>query len=315
MNWVSGNSVGIDLCSSAFGRFFSKISGWKYNVSMTLFGLRWIFIFFLFVSCLFAWTNLLWQANNDLAVYFLDVGQGDAILIRAPTGRTILIDGGPGKNILSETATVLPFAVRSLDLIMESHPDSDHVAGLPDVLQRYEVRGVIKPCIGSDNSYDQALDRIAQEKSVKNICALAGQQIDLGGGAVMEIIHAGSEEGADTNASSIVARLTYGRTSFLFSGDTTEKVERYLEFTAAEKLPANVYKVSHHGSKESNEEGFIKRVDPEISIISVGADNRYGHPHQEVLNALEKQGSIVLRTDQLGTITLESDGDKVSVSY
>jgi len=274
---------------------------------------RWFFVSILLVGNIFAWANIYWQSPGDLKVYFLDVGQGDAIFIKSPTGRTMLIDGGPGKNILARVASVMPFGASSIDLLMESHPDTDHVGGLPDVASHFTVRGVIKPCIDSDNSYDQALHKIAQEKHETEMCAEPGETIDLGGEAKMEILYAGAGEYADTNGASIVTRLVYGQTAFLFTGDATVKEEKYLEYTSSDKLRADVYKVSHHGSRESNDFDFIKTIGPKISVISVGASNRYGHPHQEVLDLLAKNKSVILRTDQLGTIEIDSDGETIKL--
>jgi len=273
--------------------------------------IRWIFISVLFLGNFFAWYYVSQFYNQNLRVTFLDVGQGDAILIRAPYGRTVLIDGGPGKNILSLLSGQLPLFNKSIDLLMETHPDTDHVGGLPDVLSRYSVRGIIKPCIVSNNSYDQALDVLAKQQQVTEMCAEAGEMIDLGGGAKIEILYAGVGKVSDTNTASIVAKLTYGDESFLFTGDTTIAVEKYLTYTEGNKLQANVYKVSHHGSKNSNDEKFLQTVKPQISIISVGAGNSYGHPNQEVLTSLGILKSVILRTDQSGTIILESDGQKI----
>jgi len=274
---------------------------------------KWWRAFILFALCdLALWLYLSSIGSPVLRVAFLDVGQGDAILIRAPSGRTMLIDGGPGKNILAPLSKNLPLFAGTIDLLLETHPDTDHVGGLPDVAEKYAVFGVMKPCINSANPYDRALHEIIFAKSEKEICAQAGQVIDLGGGAKMEILHAGSVANGDsdknTNIASVVARLTYGQTVFLFTGDTDIKVEKYLYYAEPDKLTADVLKVSHHGSRESNDLDFLNQVKPDIAVISVGADNRYGHPHQETLYSLAAVGSTVLRTDLLGTIRLESNG-------
>jgi competence protein ComEC len=273
--------------------------------------IRWVFILALLLGNFFVWYYIFQFYNRDLEVTFLDVGQGDAILIRAPGGRTMLIDGGPGKNILSRVAEQLPLFSREIDLLMESHPDTDHVGGLPDVLSRYSVRGIIKPCIASGNPYSQALDSLSKERGVPEICAENGQIIDLGRGVKIKILHTASGKISDTNSASIVAVLTYDKNKFLFTGDTTSAVEKYLTYTEGGKLQSDVYKVSHHGSRLSNDEKFLKMVKPEISVVSVGK-NSYGHPSIEVLDNLVSLESVVLRTDQLGTIKLSSDGDNIS---
>lgn len=264
---------------------------------------------------LFVWYGVFQFSNQKLTVAFLNVGQGDAILITAPGGHTALIDGGPGKNILSQLAGELPLFSRTLDLMIETHPDTDHVGGLPDVLGRYAVRGIIKPCIDSNNQYDQALGFLAKARQVSELCAQIGEIIDLGGGVVMEILYVGSGKVSDTNTASVVIQLTYGDNSFLFAGDTTLTVEKYLAYTKGNSLQSDVYKVSHHGSNNSNDEKFLQMVKPQISVISVGADNRYGHPHQEVLSSLMTLKSVILRTDELGTIVIESDGQTITRRY
>lgn len=270
---------------------------------------KWAVILILLMGNLVVWYYLSHFFNQYLEVAFLDVGQGDAILIRAPGGRTMLIDGGPGRQVLGRLADNLPLFDREIDLLLETHPDTDHVGGLPDVLNRYSVRGIIKPCINSDNSYDQALSLLAKERRVSEICAQSGMTIDLGSGAKMEIFYAGSGASKDTNTASIVSRLSYRDDSFLFTGDTTATIEKYLVYTLGFNLSSDVLKVSHHGSKLSNEEKFLQQVKPKISIISAGVKNSYGHPHQEVLSALGRLGSVILRTDVDGTIILVSDGN------
>lgn len=272
--------------------------------------IRWLLILILIFGNLIVWYYISQFFNSKLEVSFLDVGQGDAILIRAPGGRTILIDGGPGRNILSRLSEHLPLFDREIDLLMETHPDTDHVGGLPDVLGRYSVRGIIKPCIDSDNPYDKALENLAKDRGVTEICAESGNIIDLGGGAKMEILYAGWGKVSDTNTASIVSNLSFGNNKFLFTGDTTIVVEKYLTYTEGNRLQADVYKVSHHGSKSSNDEKFLQTVNPQISIISVGK-NSYGHPHQEVLDDLSSLKSSILRTDILGTVTLSSDGSSI----
>lgn len=278
--------------------------------------LRWLLVLIIFIANISVWYSIFQNSGRVLSVSFLNVGQGDAILIRAPLGQTVLIDGGPGKVVLGRLAAALPYFSRSLDLVLETHPDTDHVGGLPDVVSRYAVRGVMKPCIGSSNPYDQALDARAKEREIPIICAMPGQLIDLGNGAKMEILYAGQKTGISepkTNDASIVAKLSYGDSDFLFTGDTTEAVEKYLSYTEGKRLDSEVYKVAHHGSKTSSGENFLKLVSPEVSVISVGAKNTYGHPHGEVLDRLTSLKSVILRTDQLGAIILESDGASIKI--
>lgn len=273
---------------------------------------RWLLICFLLAGELVVWQRISWLTDSRLLVYFLDVGQGDAILIKSPSGRLVLIDGGPGKNILPTLAAVLPFGWSKLDLLIETHPDTDHVGGLPDVTAQFSVFGLLKPCLDEvANVYDQTLTTRIFEQDQPVICGAAGEQVNLGRGVTLEVLAAGSGLRPDTNGASVVTRLHYGQTNFLLMGDATMAEEKYLLYTVSEKLPADVYKVSHHGSRESNDVDFLRVVQPSLAVISVGAQNRYGHPHTEVLDLLTALGSQIKRTDQLGTVTVVSDGQQV----
>jgi competence protein ComEC len=268
----------------------------------------------LITTMLFA-NILIWYAvfqespKDYLSVAFLDVGQGDSILITSPVGNRLLIDGGPGKQVLRQISTQLPFYTRSLDLVMASHPDSDHIGGLPDVLRKYTVSGMmVSGAVSSSGEY-QELENLITTQKIPKIEARRGQRIDLGGGAIVDIFFPERDASKmETNKASIIAKLSYGENSFLFVGDTPIEIENYLAKTYGKNLQADVYKVSHHGSKNSNTELFVGFVSPKYGVISVGANNRYGHPNQEVLDLLKRFQTKIFRTDQDGTIIFHSDG-------
>lgn len=267
----------------------------------------------LFLGNIYVWSTFLLAGSGELEIDYLDVGQGDAILITAPNGHHVLVDGGPGKNILTKVAEELPFFTHEIDLLIETHPDTDHVAGLADISERYQFFGLLKPCIKSDNSYDAALNQVAESKDVPIVCAKSGQIIDLGSGVKIEILYAGDMSSIDTNSASIIMRVIYNQSKFLFTGDSTEQIEKYLVLKMPEKLSSDVYKVSHHGSRLSNDPQFISAIQPSIAVISVGIDNRYGHPHKEVIEMLTAKKIKILRTDESGTIYLRSDGKNIYV--
>lgn len=259
-----------------------------------------------------------WETPSKyLTVAFLDVGQGDAILITAPNKNQILIDGGPNQGVIRALGQAMPFFDHSIDLVMETHPDQDHIGGLPEVFNRYQIAGFIEPKFVAETSiYKNLTEKISQEKS-SHLTAKAGTKIILSPNVSLEIISAkpwmlGPRGGKpDTNNSSIVARLTYASTTFLFTGDLPVKMENNLALTEPDELKADVLKVAHHGAKTSNSLAFFKAVKPEYAIISVGADNRYGHPSAETLGWLKTVGAQILQTKDLGTITLKSDGQSV----
>ncbi|MFA5001050.1 MAG: ComEC/Rec2 family competence protein [Candidatus Paceibacterota bacterium] len=279
---------------------------------------RWFFIFLLLIFTTTVWLAIWWETPSQyLTVNFLDVGQGDAILITAPNRKQVLIDGGPNQTVVRELGQVMPFFDHSIDLVMASHPDQDHIGGLPEVFNRYQVAGFIEPKFPAKTSVYQNLQEKIKEEESTHLIAQVGTKIILGRDVSLEILSAkpwqlGPRGGQpDTNNSSIVARLTYASTTFLFTGDLPTKASDQLAWAQASKIKADVLKVSHHGAKSSNSFLFLKTVKPEYAVISVGVDNRYGHPSVETLAWLETVGAEILQTKDLGTITLKSDGQTV----
>jgi competence protein ComEC len=265
----------------------------------------------LLLGNLLVW-SLVSPANSpELSVTFLDVGQGDAILLEAPGGNQVLIDGGPGRQILGALGRALPFYDRSLDLVILSHADTDHVGGLPLVFERYRVSGLAESGVAGEASAYAALKQAAASEPAQVIQAGRGTRIELGGGAVMEVLSPSAPPpGLETNQASLVIRLVYGETAFLFTGDAPAAVEKYL-VRSGDNLKAQVLKAGHHGADTSTTEEILAAAAPEYLVISVGAENRYGHPSGAVLERAAAAGARVLRTDEAGAITLVSDGARV----
>lgn len=252
-------------------------------------------------------------SNQELKVVFFDVGQGDAIFIEAPNGRQLLIDGGVSSNVLlRELGRVMSFWDRSLDVVLATHPDRDHIGGLPDVLRRFAVDSVIESGAKSDTDLDELLLQLTGVEGAKHLIARRGQRLwlDETAGVYVDILYPDQDvsEFPDTNDASIVARLVYGETEFLFTGDAPKEVEEYLVWLDSTEVKADVLKVGHHGSKTSTSDFFLGWVDPEFAVISAGRDNSYGHPHQEVLETLEKFEIDILSTAEEGRIEFVSDG-------
>lgn len=261
----------------------------------------------------------LWREDRRgiLTVAFLNIGQGDAIYIESPAGNQVLIDGGPGKSILRELSAMMPFYDRSIDVVLATHADQDHVGGLPDVLNKYKVGLFMETgVLGPSSSYEE-LERLTLEKSIEKVLARRDMSLDLGGGATLYILFPDRDmTGSDTNSSSIVAKLVLGESKFLLTGDSPKAIETYLlslEDDHQGDLDSDVLKAGHHGSKTSTGEEFVEAVSPEYTVISAGKKNRYGHPHQEVLDILNKYKVKILRTDQAGRIIFKTDGEKLEV--
>jgi len=274
--------------------------------------LKLIFIGILVVANFLTWLAYFYfSPKSKLEVYFFDVGQGDASYIETPGHRQILIDGGPDNSILAKIGRVLPFYDRTIDILIVTHPDSDHLAGAVEVVKNYDVGLILVNGKKCATKICAEFDKIAEEKKIKVIAAQTGQKFDLGNNIKMDIFMpnialAASGKDEDNNFS-IISRLAYGADSFLFTGDAEAKEELDL-LSAWPDLSAEVLKVGHHGSKNSTNQLFLDKIKPKFSIISVGAKNRYGHPTSEVLKKLDEIGAKIFRTDLSGDIRIESDG-------
>ncbi|MBU2109914.1 MBL fold metallo-hydrolase [Patescibacteria group bacterium] len=260
----------------------------------------------------FVWYSVFAESRDGLLVVFLDVGQGDAIFIEAPNGNQVLIDGGPNKAVLRQLSKIMPFYDRSIDMIIESHPDSDHINGLVEVLRRYKVGLVMESGVVNDNQAYKSIQEIIEEKGIQKVLARRGTRINFGDGIYMDIMFPDRDvSGLETNMASVVARLVYRESEFLFTGDSPRSIEQYLVSIGKENLQSDILKISHHGSDTSTSEMFLGYVDPEYAVISVGKDNKYGHPRQEVLDLLNQFDVKILRTDESGTIKIKSDGENI----
>jgi competence protein ComEC len=243
------------------------------------------------------------QPSNILTVAFLNVGQGDAIYIESPTHHQLLIDGGPSQAILGELRKVMPFYDRTIDTILVTNPDKDHYAGFIDILDRYKVTTVLEPGSPSDTETYKIFSRTVDAERAQEIIARRGTMIDLGGGAVLEILYPDHDVSAETtNDASVIARLVYGSTTIMFTGDTTKKSEAYILSLDGTRLDSDILKVAHHGSKTSSSEDFVKAVSPQYAVISAGKNNRYGHPSKETTDLFSTLNIPVLGTYEKGTI-------------
>lgn len=253
------------------------------------------------------------ETRGKLRVTFLNVGQGDAIFIESPSGAQALIDGGPDRSVLRELGKTMPWWDKTIDVVIATHPDADHVSGLVDVLQRYRVSYVLEPGVKNDTPQAESMLRSIANEDANYMLARRGQIIDLGGGARIEILFPDRDvSGLETNTASIVARLVYGNTSFLLTGDSPDSVEEYLVRLDGSGLKSTVLKAGHHGSRTSSSLLFVGFVDPEYTIFSRGCDNTYGHPHDEVKAVFERFETKTLDTCEDGRVTFVSDGVSIT---
>jgi len=262
--------------------------------------------------------------RNFLEVDFFDVGQGDATFIQTPEGHQILIDGGPDSAILEKLGGSLPFGDRTLDLIILTHPENDHLLGLIEVLKNYEIGNILWTGIVRDTEnykeWERLIKKEQKEEKANIFIAKAGQKIYLSErnpDQYVEVLYPfESLEGKsfkDSNNTSIVNKLIFGENSFLFPGDIYKSAEKEILEKGID-VDSDVLKISHHGSKTSSAEEFIAKVSPEVAVISAGKDNKYGHPSPETLEALEKYGINILRTDINGDIKIISNGQNLTIN-
>ncbi len=255
--------------------------------------------------------SLVYQKNASdlLRVYFFNIGQGDAIFIDSPTQGRVLIDGGRNRQIIAELGKVLPFGDKRIDVVIATHPDADHIGGLPEIISRYQVGLLLEPGVESENEIDDELRKRVAEKNVPTLLARRGMVVNFGDGVKLTILFPDRDVSRwETNDASIVAKLEYGESSFLLTADSPIKTENILLNFNSQILDADVLKVGHHGSRTSTSITFAEAVTPEYAVISAGKNNSYGHPHQEVLNILEKVGAKIFNTAESGTIKFETDG-------
>ena len=251
----------------------------------------------------FAWRGL---PDGRLHVVFLDVGQGDAIFIQTPSGKQVLVDGGPSETVLlSQLGRQMPFWDRTLDVIVLTHPDADHITGLVPVLERYQVDTVIFREMEHESDVYEYWLQLLKAEGAAVYQGEAGLLLTLDEGLEMTVLHPGVELLEDANNNSIVTRLTYGQVSVLLPGDIEAEVEHRL-MAEGTTLASTVLKAAHHGSCSSTSQEFLDTVDPEVVVISVGAENRFRHPCAEVLERLK--GLLVYRTDEHGAVEIISDG-------
>ncbi|MCH8744794.1 MAG: DNA internalization-related competence protein ComEC/Rec2 [Chloroflexi bacterium] len=271
------------------------------------------------VSSVLLWLWIPAGSDGNLHVYFFDVGQGDSALIVTPNGRQVLVDGGPDAESATRalSAAMAP-SDRSLDLVVLTHLDADHSRGLLEVIDRYQVGAVLVGYQDPTSAmYPQWQARLAQSK-VQVVSLSAGQTLLLDEAVTLEILHPpvdlmpGSQANANNNA--LVFRLTYGEINFLLTADIEAPAEQYL-VNSSSGLESEVLKVAHHGSKTSTTPAFLARVNPSVVIISAGSENRYGHPHPDVVARLEQAVGVegIYRTWEQGTIELVSDGKNLWV--
>ena len=281
------------------------------------------------VVAIWVWDSAFHEEGRLLEVVTLDVGQGDAAVVKFPDGRAMLVDGGVQRSYYDEKKdrqveydmgerVVAPYldvnGIRELELVVMSHQDIDHGGGLAHILENFEVKRILGISEAEEANYSQTIQElraIAEKEELEITFEYAGE-IELTPTATLNLLHpidAASTDltDTDTNDDSLVMKLSYGEVDILFTGDIEAKAETRL-LASGQNLRAEVLKVPHHGSRTSSTVPFIAAVQPKFALFSLGIRNRFGFPNTEVVARYRERGCVLLRTDELGAITLKTDG-------
>jgi len=258
------------------------------------------------------WTGF-FVGSDELVVWNFDIGQGSAALLKTPDGQIVLFDGGPDARLLSKVGSVLPSWQRDVDLVLASHPDTDHIAGFVPLSKAYKVNTFADPglfeVIPLENSLLQGF--LEQKTEIKSL--QAGDILNVGGVEIKVLSPSNTEKlSSDTNTRSLVILVTYKETSLLFMGDASTETEKRLVKEGIE--PVDVLVVGHHGSISASSTEFLEATKPKWAVISAGRDNNFGHPHPVVLERLKAISTKILRTDQMSDILLKTNGKNIEIN-
>lgn len=251
--------------------------------------------------------------EKRLCVAFLDVGQGDAIFIQSPSGMQMLVDGGRDRSVLRRLSEVMQSRDWSIDYVVSTHADADHITGLVDILTRYAVSFVVATERTGDTDIARRFREASNASSAEKIVPFAGDVYDLGAGVAVTVLYPSEDVSKmDTNNASVVLHVRYGMADFILTGDAPLASEYTIAKNFGDTIQAEVLKAGHHGSHTSSGMYFLKRVQPAIAVISAGKDNSYGHPHKDVVQRFADTGTAVVNTADNGTVIFETDGETIA---
>lgn len=250
------------------------------------------------------------NSESKLIVHFLDVGQGDSIFIELPNGKTMLVDAGEnyhGQGIIDYVQTI---GYHKLDYVVATHPHEDHIGSMPYIVRNFEIGSIYMPDVTANTATFESLLKAIKAKGLRVKNGRTGVHIIKDGELTADIIAPDKPDESNLNNSSIVLLLTFGNVSYLLTGDAETK-----ELNAIRAdMHATVLKAGHHGSKTSTTQTLLKKISPDVTVISCGKSNDYGHPHAEVLKMLKSANSTVYRTDRDQTVIVATDGSSLTVS-
>lgn len=253
------------------------------------------------------------QEGQGLAVHYIDVGQADSILVNLPGTLTMLIDAGNNTDEDKVISYLKSQGIERIDILIGTHPHEDHIGALDSVIKSFDIGKIYMPKISHTSKTFKDVLLAVQEKDYKVSSPVTGENIFEQDSLKLQFLAPLSTKYEELNNYSIVTKLTYGDTSFLFTGDAEDVSEKEMLKAFRGELKADVLKVGHHGSASSTTTEFLKAVSPAYALISVEDQNSYGHPHKEVIEKLDKSGVKTFRTDKQGTVVMMSDGKQINV--
>lgn len=249
--------------------------------------------------------------NNQLQVHFIDVGQGDSTLIITPKGKNILIDAGDEAHFKTVEGYLKNRDIYRLDYVIATHPDADHIGGMDKIIKNFDIGLFSMPPISKDTMQYKEIQQELKNKNIKNTQVYQGDSINIDEKIHFDILSPINQKNySDFNDYSIVAKISYKNTSFLLMADATMENEIDI-INNIKDIKADVLKLGHHGSSTSTSEYFLQQVNPSIAVASCGKNNKYGHPHKEVMKLIEKYNIKLFRTDKDSNIVMISDGESI----
>jgi competence protein ComEC len=262
----------------------------------------------LFITLIFSSFGL--AAPNPLKVHFIDVGQADCILVQTPGGKNMLIDAGNGPDARTIMSYLNSQQAKKIDILVGTHPHEDHIGAMDRVIENYPIGSIYMPKVSTTTKTFRDVLQAVKDKGLKVNSPIPGSTLNLDSTIKVEVLALNSTKYEDLNNYSIVLKVTYGKTSFLLTGDAERESEQEM-LAKRFNLKADVLKIGHHGSSPSTSPAFWATVAPKYAVISVGKGNDYGHPKPETINRLQKSGITIFRTDYDGTIVATSDGQTI----
>lgn len=249
------------------------------------------------------------SVNGKLKVHYINVGQGDSILVQQGD-KNMLIDAGTNASTSSLISYLRSQNIKKIDYLVLTHPHEDHIGGADAVIKTFEIGSIYMPKVTANTATFRDVVKAMNAKGLKAVSPVPGTNFNLGQ-AVCDILGPVNTVSGDLNTYSIVIKVNFGNNKFLFTGDAQSSNEQDM-INKGFDLSADVLKLGHHGSHTSTSQSFLNKVNPEYAVISCGVDNDYGHPHKEIMDRLKRMNITVYRTDESGTIVAESDGKNIS---